>query len=104
MYTSCAVNVSCSGPQLEMKVCYYPHPNVNFSDGWVMSTEENFDRPECTGKTVAINSSETRWCSRDMQALTLNMTTEERNSKCGMHISTTVCITTQTTALCPRKS
>jgi len=106
--------VSCSGPNLKMKICYHPHPHVNFSGGWVMSTENrlNADDPTCEGSTVggettvvgesgnstddSANSTSTStdeqslWCPVGMQALTLSLIDEETNKKCGTAIAISV--------------
>ena len=86
-----AVNVSCGGSSLEMKICFDPHPNVNFSGDWVMSTVGHSDDPECVGSVVVVNSSETQWCDAGMQALTLNMVADETNNlACGTTLSNDV--------------
>lgn len=91
------VKVACSGPRLEMDICYDPHDHVDFSDGWVMSTADHIDEPECVGSTVTSNGndngneSDSLWCEAGMQSLKLSLVAaEDSHLKCGTHASTSV--------------
>jgi len=87
------VTVSCSGPSLEMKICYEPHEMVNFTNGWIMATQENNDfDPDCVGITVQNGTSTTQWCDAGRQALVLDMTAADSQYKCGIQYATSVCI------------
>jgi hypothetical protein len=44
------VNVSCS--MAAMKICYSPHVNVDFADGWRMYTGAHQRTPQCHSTTV----------------------------------------------------
>ena len=92
-----AVNVTCGGPKLEMKICYDPHSHVNFSNGWTMSTENHANDVACIAHTVNGNNgnasnSVTEWCSPGMQALVVDITGEENELKCGTRLGESVCI------------
>jgi len=89
------VNVTCGGSNLEMKICYDPHPHVNFSTTWVMVAENNADNYQCVGHTVEIDansSSEVEWCSAGMQALVLDISGEANDLMCGTQLGISVCI------------
>ena len=85
------MTVSCSGPTLEMKICYEPHDSVNFTGDWIMSTQENHNYdPDCVGHTVENGTSATQWCEPGMQALALDMTATDSQFKCGIDYATSV--------------
>src|SRR6218665_3625668 len=44
------VNVSCS--MAAMRICYSPHPNVDFANGWEMFTSAHQRTPQCGSTTV----------------------------------------------------
>jgi len=91
LYKRCAraVNVSCGGPDLEMKICYDPHSHVNFSHGgWIMSTRGHSDDPQCVANMVAEDDATTQWCDAGMQALTLQMNADESmHMNCGTQVT-----------------
>lgn len=86
----CAVNVSCGGPELQMKICYDPHDGVNLTNGWDMYTKGNSKDPDCVAMRVEPDSNETQWCESGLYALTLNMNAAGGNGMCGTQLQPTV--------------
>lgn len=77
------VNVTCDGPTLQMKICYDAHPNVNFSNGWIMAANNFASVPACQGFNVTDAATATASsCQVGYEALVLDLSPAGL-AKCG---------------------
>jgi len=81
----CTVHVYCL-PGLQMTICYDPHPDVNFTTGWIMSTTQNTKKIECMGSPAINGTDGNKRCSDGTQILTLDMA----SGQCGTQNTTSV--------------
>jgi len=72
-----------------MKVCFDPNPGVNFSSGWIMTTDKSKRSPLCIGYKVKDDDSDSEWCAAGHQALILHLNVNG-DDKCGTKLETSV--------------
>jgi hypothetical protein len=87
----CAANVTCSGPDLTMRICYNPlSPNGSATNDWTLASEGFASNPQCQG--IAVNdtsAAEHPWCAAGNLRLTLFLNASKL-SECGTKITTEV--------------
>ena len=82
------VNVTCTGGDLAMKICYDPSHSgaLSASGGLTMTTEGHINTPSCLGSTVTNSSAAQNWCAAGNIGLVLNLTAN-RLFECGTTIT-----------------
>lgn len=73
------VNVTCTG--YDMRVCYFPHSNVNFSDGWTMFASGQMSLEACVG-----SPGNTTWCPAGFEELELSLNKTDYKT-CGTQLT-----------------
>lgn len=68
------LNVSCT--TTDMRICYSPHQDVNFQNGWVMFAENYENDPNCKGNV----SNGIAWCQQGYEQLEISLNT---SNYCG---------------------